>query len=269
MAARKHMRLQIHGDYVNSNPIAPEVWALNIRLAMVMGGGIDDVADFPDAWDVNPEFATATEADWDTTTTWKAVQGGVFFEPMDYLTDQVMPAIQAWMPTSVHSAVARCLGASLYPCSAPTGNSIDHNVATATFHTPLAGGASGSPLPLENSVVLSWGTNKLGPRGRGRVYSPVPPVSILDSTGAVSDTPQTNYLNNAVDLLQGIALDRGTGLSALHVRPCVTGPSSTGGSGAYQSYAVIKTVSVGDIVDTQRRRRNKEPETRVSASTGF
>jgi hypothetical protein len=60
-------------------------------------------------------------------------------------------------------------------------------------------------------------------------------------------------------LIEGLSYS-GTGGSTAHLRSVVTGPSTTGGVGKYQGYATILGVRVGQILDTQRRRRNKEPE---------
>lgn len=269
MAGEKHLRLQIHGDTVSASALGGEVWACNIRLALVFGGVVDDVALFPSNWNVDAEFASHTETDWDTTTTWRATNGPLVFEPTDYITNQVMPVVKTWMEQPEHHGIVRCKGVSLYPCSAPSGNSIGGNVATGLFHTPVPGGGSGNPLPLENSVVLSWGTNKIGPRGKGRIYSPVGPVSILNSLGVVESTKLASYLSAAVALVAGLKLDAGVGTGARAVRPVVTGPSTGGGVGPYQGYATIKTVRVGEVVDTQRRRRNKEPELYISAPSGL
>jgi len=269
MAGEKHLRLQIQGDYTSTSALGGEVWACNIRLALVMPGSVDDIGTFPSTWSVASEFASHTETDWDTTTTYKITSGLSTFEPTDYLNDQVMPAIAAWMATSNHHGIAKCTGVSLYPCSAPTGNSIGGNVATATFHTPVAGGGSGSSLPLENSVVLSWQTHKIGARGKGRIYSPVGGTSILNSVGVVESTHQASYLSEAVTLLEGLAYTAGVGGSGANVRPVVTGPSSTGGAAPYAGYATIIGVRVGEVVDTQRRRRNKQPELYVAAPVTY
>jgi hypothetical protein len=255
VAGEKHLRLTIFGDYVTGSEEPNEIWAVNLRQALVFGS-VDDLGTFPSNWDVTPEFSSHTETDWDTTTTWRADgPGSIVFEPESYLTDYVGASVTNWIGAAGFSNKVQCLGASLYPCDT-TGNSIGHNVAHLTFHTPVTGGTSGSMMPTENSVVLSWKTNRLGPRGRGRIYPPPIPVGAIDSYGLVSDGWRSTYQNAAKNTIEGMAF-HGVGIAAPAVETVVTGPSSSGGLGSYTSYAVINGVRVGKVVDVQRRRRNK------------
>jgi hypothetical protein len=220
---------------------------------------VDDLGTFPSNWTVDPHFDSHTETDWTTDTTYQ-INGPLTtsFDPESYLTDYVMPTLTDWMATSSHHGIARVTGASLYPCGT-LGTSIGSNVAHGTFLTPVSGTGSGNCLPLENSVVLSWGTNRLGPKGRGRIYSPVGPVGILSGTGVINDTDQAAYLAGAQALIEGLSYS-GSGGTNPHVRVVVTGPASTGGISPFTQYATINEARVGQIVDTQRRRRNKQPE---------
>jgi hypothetical protein len=262
MTGEKHMRLTINGDYVSATPLGGEVWACNLRLALVFGT-VSDLGTFPTNWDVDPHFDSHTETDWTTDTTWQA-NGPLTtsFDPESYLTDYVMPTLASWMPHTTHHGIARVTGASLYPCGT-LGTAIGGNVAHGTFLTPVSGTGSGNSLPLENTVVLSWGTNRLGPKGRGRIYSPVPPTSILTGTGIIDATLQGDYLANGKALIEGLSYS-GSGGTNPHVRVVVTGPSDSGGISPFTQYATINQIRVGEVVDTQRRRRNKQPEAYVS-----
>lgn len=258
MAGEKHLRLQINGDYVSSSPLGGEVWACNLRLALVFGS-VDDVGTFPSNWSPVANFSSHSETDWDTTTTYD-IDGPLTstFDPESYLTDYVMPSLQVWMPTVQHHGISRCTGASLYPCDT-SGNAISGNVAHGIFHTPVAGTGSGSCLPLENAVVNSWETHVLGPRGRGRIFGPVPPVGAVDGTGTLTDTYVNAEVAAGKALVEGLSYS-GTGGATAHVRVVVTGPSSGGGISPYTKYGTIIGLRVGHVVDTQRRRRNKQPE---------
>jgi hypothetical protein len=264
VTGEKHLRLQINGDYVSSAPLGGEVWACNLRQALVFGS-VDDVGTFPTNWSVTPDFNSHVETDWTTTTTY-GIDGplSTTFDPTSYLTDYVMPTLAVWMPSTLHHGIARVTGASLYPCDT-SGNAIGGNVAHGIFNTPVAGTGSGNCLPLENTVVLSWETHVLGPRGRGRIYGPVPPVGAMNGVGVLSDTYVTDAVASAKALIEGLSYS-GTGGTTAHVRTVVTGPSSGGGISPYTRYGTIIGTKVGYVVDTQRRRRNKEPESYVEDS---
>lgn len=263
MAGEKHLRLTIFGDYTDGSEESREVWAVNVRQALVFGS-IDPLGTFPSNWTAAPHFSTHTETDWDTSTTWEADgPGSLTFDPESYLTDYVGASVTNWINGAGFSNKVQVLGASLYPCDT-SGRSIGSNVAHLTYHTPPIGGSSAKMLPTENSVVLSWSTDRLGKRGRGRIYPPPITSDALDSYGLVADGWLSTYKNAAKNLIEGMAF-HGTGTAAPAVETVVTGPSSGGGLGAYLSYGVINKVRVGHVVDTQRRRRNKIPENYSSA----
>jgi hypothetical protein len=118
-------------------------------------------------------------------------------------------------------------------------------------------------LPAECSIVQSWGTHKLGRRGRGRIYPPPLTVAALDAYGNVSSGAATSLMGVTGYMLENIGWS-GSGGDLWNIRPVVTGPSTTHGTGAWVGYAVIDSMRVGTVVDVQRRRRNKLPENYVS-----
>ena len=258
MAGEKHMRLTIHGDYTPGSVDAPEVWAINLRQALVFGS-VSDVDNFPSNWSVDPNFETHTETDWTTSKTWIATGPlGATFDPESYLTDQVGPALQNWMGAAGFSNHVRCTGASIYPCGTD-GKAIGHNVAHLDFTTIPVGTSSGKMLPTENSAVVSWVTHVLGARGRGRVYPPPITVDALTSYGVLDSSWAATYLNSHKNTIEALSYSS-VGAGGAHVRSVVTGPSSTGGAAPYTRYGTIIGARVGQVVDTQRRRRNKLPE---------
>ena len=254
---KKHMRLSVHGGY-KPGVAGTEIWNFNLRQALVFGS-VDDVGLFPDNWEVVANFSTHTEADWTTETTWTG-DGPLTasFDPESYLTDYVGPTLQAYAAAGGFSSRTTWLGANLYPCDT-TGNAIGGNYARLTFTTELDGGASGTMLPIENSLVASWETHKIGRRGRGRIYPPVVTTTALSGDGFAGSTFVTSYMDANKALITGLSYS-GAGGTAPRVRSVVTGPSSSGGVGSYSGYATILGVRVGQIFDTQRKRRNKENE---------
>jgi hypothetical protein len=265
VADEKHLKLALQGSYV-AGPLAAEVWACNIRLALV-DGAVDDIGTFPSNWDVTPDFRTVTDSGNTYVTTWKGTHLTDVFDPVSYLIDQAVPAVSAWMGGAGFSQHATLDKVTLYPCGT-TGNSVGGNTTTCTLGTPVAGPASGTSLPTESTVAVSWQTHVIGPLGRGRIFSPLVPTSALGAYGLLSSGWAGTLLNGSKNMLEGLALN--TGLSQPWVvRPVVTGPTVKVGHPAYTVYGVINEVKVGQVVDTQRRRRNKLDEAYQTANPSY
>lgn len=264
MTGEKHMRLTIYGDYTAASD-HPEIWAVNIRQALVFGS-VDPIGTFPSNWDVVETPASHTETYWTTRTSWHAVDLLTStFDPELYLTTNVGPALQAWIGgAGKFRTSVRCLGAKLYPCDT-TGKSIDGNVAELVFTTANTGSETGNMLPPEVSCCYSWETARHGPRGRGRIYPPPVTVAANDTYGLVTTSAQTSFLSAGKNLIESLSASS-VALLGAHVRSVVTGPGKVGATRKYLDYAVINGVRVGLVWDAQRRRRNKLAEA-YSAST--
>jgi hypothetical protein len=261
VTGEKHLKLTVHGSYVGT-PELVETWAFNIRQALVFGD-VDPVGTFPSNWSPVASFSAHTETDWTTETTWTVDgPGSETFDPESYLTDHVMPALQAFAVASNFSNRVTFLGANLYPCGT-LGTAIDGNFARGIFTTIPNGSNSSLQLPAENTLVASWETDKLGRRGRGRIYPPVMGANILDSNGLVDTSPVAAHRDACKALIEALSYT-GPLTPNAHVRSVVTGPATSGGSGAWASYAVINGVRVGKVMDTQRRRRRQLSEGYVS-----
>lgn len=255
MAGEKHLRLSAFGNYIAGSEEDTEVWAFNLRQALVFGS-IDMLGTFPSNWDVVPAFSSHADTDWDTTTTYRIDgPGSTHFDPESYLNDYGAPSVALLIGAAGISSKVQIEGLKLYPCDT-SGNAIGGNVATLTWHTPPVGSSTAKMLPTENSVVMSWSTERLGKRGRGRIYPPPITTDAIDNYGLVGDSWRSTYQNVGKNMIEGLAF-HGTGVGAPSVETVVTGPSSSGGLGSFTSYAVINKIRVGKIVDTQRRRRNK------------
>jgi hypothetical protein len=124
--------------------------------------------------------------------------------------------------------------------------------ALYTLPTPAAGGGA-VRMPLQCATVVSLRTNTPGPRGRGRIYWPFGSV-ILDSslrwpTSAVTPTLADikTYLKALGTAMQSVP---GAGITlSLAVR-----------SRTHHTSAAVTNLQMGNVVDTQRRRRDKSPE---------
>lgn len=124
-----------------------------------------------------------------------------------------------------------------------------------SLKTPLVGTDAGQSLPPQNSVALSFVRRIPGRRGRGRMFLPAVGTGSLTPEGQVGGTAQTAYRNAGKGLDTAIkAMGGGTDWE---YRLVVT-------SAASANYVMPAEVRVGNIVDTQRRRRNAIRETFTS-----
>lgn len=123
-------------------------------------------------------------------------------------------------------------------------------------------GKVGSGLPYislpQMALAVSWGTVRTrGPASKGRIYIPLPNVG-PGGNARISSTETTNIAGawaNQIDALN----DRAQ--SALQERPIAAVVSGINGA-----WEPISTVRVGDVMDTQRRRRNALAEVYSSAA---
>ncbi len=122
------------------------------------------------------------------------------------------------------------------------------NVRQAQVGLSLAGESADEPLPPQNAVVVSLRTALPTRAGRGRFYLPGPVVTTLVG-GRLTAGIVTTVVNAAADLI-GTMNDSGATVEIYH-RTSKTGTAVT-------------SFDVGDVLDTQRRRRDKLVEARHS-----
>lgn len=114
----------------------------------------------------------------------------------------------------------------------------------------LAGTAVSESLPFQCAPAVSLRTNLATRAGRGRFYAPSLAVEFM-LAGKMTDAARTALLNGAVGMIGA--------LTAAGLDVVLYGRTSH----ATQS---VTRVDVGNVIDTQRRRRNKLPEQRISAN---
>lgn len=124
------------------------------------------------------------------------------------------------------------------------------NVAQGRTSLALVGTGTDEPLPPQNAMVVSLRSNTPTRAGRGRFFLPSPVVTtVIDQR--LDSAAQTDVLNGALAMLNH--------MSGLGFTPVIRHRFDT-------TVTEVVTIDVGDVFDTQRRRRNKLVETRVSAT---
>lgn len=153
------------------------------------------------------------------------------------------------------SAGLGSLKAALGTSSAVTGVRVYAYGATgpallqASTPVTTAGAGTGSPLhPFQIARAVTLQTGLASRRARGRFYWPAITHTVDPATGKA--TPPTGFGEACVALVSGIAL---SAPSAFDVRPAVY-------SATANAVTEVTSCRVGDVLDTQRRRRDNLPE---------
>jgi len=190
-----------------------------------------------EVWSVNPVF--------DPT--------GEFGPPNQAGLDAVAIAIR---DITLPAALLTCMSSSL----AITGARVEvrdsagdalQAVSTAIKSSPVSGTGTAF-MPAQAAFVTSLRTDTPGPSGRGRLYWPCVGMSISSSLRI--NNPSTTTLNTAMKTyLTAIRAALVAGVPGavydLAVRSRKTGTSPH-----------VTRLQIGDVVDTQRRRRDRMPE---------
>lgn len=114
------------------------------------------------------------------------------------------------------------------------------------------GTAEGAMLPPQCAIVVSHLTLGAGSRNRGRAYLPAVAASGLTTAGRITSTVRGELLTAYAGWL--------TSLDAAGSQPIVL--SEVGGG----AVSFITSVRIGDVIDTQRRRRGSLAESYASAT---
>lgn len=267
MSNEKHLLLSIIGDW-NDSALAAESWQVGIRLALVFNGDVDPVATLPNNWSPVATSINRTETDWTITGNWKVTFGSANFNPDDYLNDQVAPAVTTWAARTATSSKCRVRALKVSPIVAPHGT-LEPAPPYAKGSPCLlewtgaypVGGNVAELLPLQNAAVASHRTPQTGRAGRGRAFLPGLTAGAMDGHGHLSSTVTAGLLDAQVTLLEALAYNEG-GIDTYAIRPIVTG-------GNFTKYGLITTVKVGNVMDTQRRRRRSLEETYATGSVSY
>lgn len=111
-------------------------------------------------------------------------------------------------------------------------------------------GAGLPVVPNQVAVVVSLRTAAAGARGRGRFYLPTLQANV-DTAGRLASSQRTTIANVTSTMLNGLNSDLASALDRDSVRLSVASGVGTG------TLPPVTSMRVGDVFDTQRRRRDK------------
>lgn len=123
--------------------------------------------------------------------------------------------------------------------------------------TPLAG-AGQAKCPPQVAVVISLRTATAGPSGRGRLYWPGMGVG-TDVNGRMTSANQQSLLSDFKTYAAAISGALNTAVGALGMDMCIRSRKT-------KTSPHVSSIKIGNVLDTQRRRRDKLPETYVSVA---
>lgn len=142
----------------------------------------------------------------------------------------------------------------------------DANVLVAAAEaawTQLGSSGAGASKPPQTAIVFSLRTGIPGARRRGRIYWPALAATIDATSLRLTSTATTAYATQMAAYLDGIE----TALKeAIHPSPSLSDFSLAVYSPTDRVCTDVKTIMVGDVLDVQRRRRDKIPEAYASHS---
>jgi len=257
VADATHAYAVFQGGYNDSE----ETWQFGIRFVLVNSVGAPADSGTLPTFGVDSAAVSRTETDWTITSTWNADLGiAEEINVDDWLNDQLLPGASDFMAANNTSGKVELRSIKVSPINA-SGLVVEDRTAIGTYVTPPTGIRSDHLLPLQTSAVVSWVTPRIGRRGRGRIYLPPATTGEVDGDGLYLDTRQAGTLAGAVAFLEAIAITP-TGGGNHWALPIVTGAPWT-------SYGIIGGVRVGNVLDTQRRRRRQLVETYVSAGVTY
>lgn len=132
------------------------------------------------------------------------------------------------------------------------------NVAESFYATPVLGTGSASKTP-QDSLVFSLRTSTPGARGRGRMYWPALNATLGGDFKLTNPTASTVALAAATlaDLV-GDQINAEWSANSMAVTTELAVRSTTD-----HASRRVERIQVGDVLDTQRRRRDNLPETYV------
>jgi hypothetical protein len=263
-----HLLTVIEGRYKDAvSGDSTEIWVNTLRSRVCLGALGDDVGPLTAQFSVVSATLTDSDTGWTGTSNWR-LEGGINdFDPLSYLVDYALPQWSAWQAASSVSTDSIISAIKLYPIGedglalAPAGfgTAVPASIDFTAGYEPQGGGSSGLQ-PLQVAGCVSHYTPAAGKHYRGRMFRAGLKPAATNSEGHFTSSTYNDLLAKQVTLLEGLSLDD----AAVSFCPIIAPNLKVAGASHYTSYARISSVRVGSIPDTQRRRRNRLPETYVS-----
>ena len=266
-----HLYLTADGDYSSgAAAFANETWQTGVRMLVRLGGGDapPSVGSLPTTLAPSAYVASLDETYWTVSTNWTiAATGFDEFNPAAWLNLVAGPAFKTWMQASdCFSNGVRLRNLRLYPIGS-TGKAVPAppyaagSPALLTYKSTYPTGAvSTTLLPPQLTAAASLRTAQVGRRGRGRMFGPALGSGAV-SAGVLASTPKAALLSAYQTLLESLSVPEDPS-GDTWLRPSVIGAP-------WDSYAIINTVMMDDIIDTQRRRRRAALSTWSSAAVVY
>lgn len=198
-----------------------------------------------EVWSVNPafHFNAAFSPTWD-----QASGDAIVTALLNAITTTTLPAALRTLLSSVGTITG-------YRLEGRGENEELLGVSQDLYSTPLAGLGS-STKTNQAAMVLSLRTTTPGATGRGRLYWPALGAVLTASTGRLSTPTTADIATGAVALLELISETIENNAGVFPWTDVLLGVRSVRDS----TTRTVTRIQVGDIVDTQRRRRDTLPE---------
>lgn len=245
-----HCRLSVIGSNV---ALPGEIWMTGVNLYPKLGDPMDDIQETSNDFEAATDSLTSSGTGWTGSSNF-LLEGGVNdINPLDYLEDQALVALDSLLSNGNFSDQLRIDTVELYAvdndgkvCQLPVGPAKASISYTASW---IKGTSSAGILAPFTSFDVQLSTIADIPRGRGRIFPPPVVTSMLDNnTGLLDDSVVTSYLTNTKSFVNELKL--GTGIDpTVSMFPCVIGSPWTT---AYK----VTSLRVNNIPGTQRRRKN-------------
>lgn len=209
-----------------------------IYLRVSVGGGIAT----EEVWSITPNF----------------LMPNTLVAPSAQLLNAAASAVLALTPpTPIRALLSSAANISRCRIEARLEGS-DQIITVGEAGSPTVAGSGNATKTFQTSMCFSLRTPLAGGRFRGRLYLPALGANISTTTLRVPSANQTQALENMITWLQQIEDAIRTALSEADMYLAVY-------SRANGEATVVSRIEVGDVLDTQRRRRDKATETYASA----
>lgn len=256
----RHIYLVLKGSYSATN-LAGEVWQCGMRFR-VTNTPAAAFGNMPSDTTYDDESIARDETNWTIEGNYSVNLAGIStFRPDDWLNDNVAGATSTFLAATnywqnkvqVDSIVA--YGMQDGEVAAVGAGPAKVELTFKAGHKPVGASATAS-LPPQASIVASWETAVAGRHGKGRIYLPAPTTAVLTADGGLlTSTVQTGVAAAAADYVAALNY---SGIGADSYADMVVAGAP------WLRYAKVSSVRIGNVIDTQRRRRNRLTETYIS-----